>query len=142
MRRQVLLLIAMLGATSGFAQIDLSGEWSNLTHEDVNHRQLDRIPARIAPYLQALTPAANAAAATSASVLPCAFCALISALTWAAVMPLVNWAIAVVATNAIPTNMEIAVFFMDGPFVKVAINVSPKYLYGLPLLRRNIGRKQ
>src|SRR5215475_10788379 len=35
-----LLLAAMtLFASQSFGQIDLSGEWSNLTHEDVNHRQ-------------------------------------------------------------------------------------------------------
>src|SRR6476660_2832213 len=28
-----------LRAAPACAQIDLSGEWSNLTHEDVNHRQ-------------------------------------------------------------------------------------------------------
>jgi len=35
----LLVLAAMLAACPAFAQIDLSGEWSNLTHEDVNHRQ-------------------------------------------------------------------------------------------------------
>ena len=39
MRRPLLLLAAVLAANPAFAQIDLSGEWSNLTHEDVNHRQ-------------------------------------------------------------------------------------------------------
>src|SRR5262245_32154054 len=39
MRRLLLLLAAVLAANPAFAQIDLSGEWSNLTHEDVNHRQ-------------------------------------------------------------------------------------------------------
>ena len=39
MRRPLLLLAAMLAACPAFAQVDLSGEWSNLTHEDVNHRQ-------------------------------------------------------------------------------------------------------
>ena len=39
MRRHVLLLAAVLAARPAFGQIDLSGEWSNLTHEDVNHRQ-------------------------------------------------------------------------------------------------------
>jgi glyoxylase-like metal-dependent hydrolase (beta-lactamase superfamily II) len=39
MRRSLLLLAALLATNSAFAQIDLSGEWSNLTHEDVNHRQ-------------------------------------------------------------------------------------------------------
>jgi cyclase len=39
MRRSLLLLAALLATTPAFAQIDLSGEWSNLTHEDVNHRQ-------------------------------------------------------------------------------------------------------
>lgn len=35
-----LLLVALsLMTCSAFAQVDLSGEWSNLTHEDVNHRQ-------------------------------------------------------------------------------------------------------
>ncbi|KAG7291393.1 hypothetical protein NEMBOFW57_001411 [Staphylotrichum longicolle] len=35
-----------------------------MVSEDVNHRQLDRIPARITPYLQSLTPAAEAIAAS------------------------------------------------------------------------------
>src|SRR5262245_60941175 len=39
MRRPLLLLALLLMTTPTFAQIDLSGEWSNLTHEDVNHRQ-------------------------------------------------------------------------------------------------------
>src|SRR5262245_28919976 len=39
MRRPLLLLAAVLAANPAIAQIDLSGEWSNLTHEDVNHRQ-------------------------------------------------------------------------------------------------------
>jgi hypothetical protein len=39
MRRLVLVAAAMLSAVSAFGQIDISGEWSNLTHEDVNHRQ-------------------------------------------------------------------------------------------------------
>jgi elongation factor 3 len=34
-----------------------------MVSEDVNHRQLDRIPARISPYLQFLTPTAEAVAA-------------------------------------------------------------------------------
>jgi elongation factor 3 len=34
-----------------------------MVSEDVNHRRLDRIPARITPYLQFLTPAAEAVAA-------------------------------------------------------------------------------
>ena len=37
--RRSLVLAAMLAASPAFAQIDLSGEWSNLTHEDINHRQ-------------------------------------------------------------------------------------------------------
>jgi glyoxylase-like metal-dependent hydrolase (beta-lactamase superfamily II) len=36
---RVLLIATMLIALPAFGQIDLSGEWSNLTHEDVNHRQ-------------------------------------------------------------------------------------------------------
>jgi glyoxylase-like metal-dependent hydrolase (beta-lactamase superfamily II) len=39
MRPQSLLLMVIFAATPAFAQIDLAGEWSNLTHEDVNHRQ-------------------------------------------------------------------------------------------------------
>ena len=39
MRRALPLCVALLAACPAFAQIDLSGEWSNLTHEDVNHRQ-------------------------------------------------------------------------------------------------------
>ena len=38
-KRRSLVLAAMLAASPAFAQIDLSGEWSNLTHEDINHRQ-------------------------------------------------------------------------------------------------------
>src|SRR5712664_4501263 len=30
-------LVALLG-TPAFAQVDISGEWANLLHEDVNHR--------------------------------------------------------------------------------------------------------
>ncbi|KAK4247654.1 P-loop containing nucleoside triphosphate hydrolase protein [Corynascus novoguineensis] len=37
---------------------------SEMVSEDVNHRQLDRIPANITPYLQFLTPAAEAIAAS------------------------------------------------------------------------------
>ena len=37
--RRSLVLAAMLAASPAFAQMDLSGEWSNLTHEDINHRQ-------------------------------------------------------------------------------------------------------
>jgi glyoxylase-like metal-dependent hydrolase (beta-lactamase superfamily II) len=37
--RLVFLLTVVLTASPAIAQIDLSGEWSNLTHEDVNHRQ-------------------------------------------------------------------------------------------------------
>jgi cyclase len=39
MRPRFLLLAAILAAHPAFAQIDLSGEWSNITHEDINHRQ-------------------------------------------------------------------------------------------------------
>ena len=39
MRRRLLLLATVLAASPAFAQIDLSGEWSNITHEDINHRQ-------------------------------------------------------------------------------------------------------
>jgi cyclase len=39
MRPRFLLLAAILTAHPAFAQIDLSGEWSNITHEDINHRQ-------------------------------------------------------------------------------------------------------
>jgi cyclase len=39
MRPRLLLLAAMFAAHPAFAQIDLSGEWSNITHEDINHRQ-------------------------------------------------------------------------------------------------------
>jgi len=39
MRRRLLLLAAVLAASPAFGQIDLSGEWSNITHEDINHRQ-------------------------------------------------------------------------------------------------------
>src|SRR5262249_26199521 len=39
MRRRLLLLAAVLAASPAFAQIDLSGERSNITHEDINHRQ-------------------------------------------------------------------------------------------------------
>jgi hypothetical protein len=35
----LILSALMVVACPAFAQIDLSGEWSNLTHEDVNHRQ-------------------------------------------------------------------------------------------------------
>jgi glyoxylase-like metal-dependent hydrolase (beta-lactamase superfamily II) len=39
MRHRVLLLLAaVLGACPAFAQIDLSGEWGNVRHEDVQHR--------------------------------------------------------------------------------------------------------
>ena len=34
----VLVAVVSLGGTSVFAQNDLSGEWANLLHEDVNHR--------------------------------------------------------------------------------------------------------
>ncbi len=37
---------------------------AEMVSEDVNHRQLGRIPARITPYLQSLTPAAEAIAAS------------------------------------------------------------------------------
>ena len=37
---------------------------AEMVSEDVNHRQLSRIPARITPYLQSLTPAAEAIAAS------------------------------------------------------------------------------
>src|SRR5262245_15459947 len=36
---RLLLLAAVLTAHPALAQIDLSGEWSNITHEDINHRQ-------------------------------------------------------------------------------------------------------
>ena len=39
MRPRLLLLAAVLTAHPAFGQIDLSGEWSNITHEDINHRQ-------------------------------------------------------------------------------------------------------
>src|SRR5437870_4708616 len=39
MRRRLLLLAAVLASSPALAQVDLSGEWSNLTHEDINHRQ-------------------------------------------------------------------------------------------------------
>jgi len=40
MKRRIAYCIFFLFlATPAFAQIDLSGEWSNLTHEDINHRQ-------------------------------------------------------------------------------------------------------
>jgi cyclase len=39
MKRFAITLVLCLCASPLFAQIDLSGEWSNLTHEDVNHRQ-------------------------------------------------------------------------------------------------------
>src|SRR4029453_971935 len=39
MRGRLLVLVAVLAASPAFGQIDLSGRWSNLTHEDVNHRQ-------------------------------------------------------------------------------------------------------
>jgi cyclase len=39
MRRVIPLLAVLLMASPAFAQIDLSGEWSNITHEDINHRQ-------------------------------------------------------------------------------------------------------
>ncbi len=42
MRAGLFLLVILVGVISSgplFGQIDLSGEWSNLTHEDVNHRQ-------------------------------------------------------------------------------------------------------
>ena len=39
MRGCLLLLVTILTASPGFGQIDLSGEWSNITHEDINHRQ-------------------------------------------------------------------------------------------------------
>jgi cyclase len=39
MRPRFLLFAAILAAHPAFAQIDLSGEWSNITHEDINHRQ-------------------------------------------------------------------------------------------------------
>src|SRR5437867_8406773 len=35
----LMVVSAVLAARPAFAQVDLSGEWSNLTHEDVNHRQ-------------------------------------------------------------------------------------------------------
>ena len=40
MRRvaSVVIVVAALGCTPAFAQVDLSGEWANLLHEDVNHR--------------------------------------------------------------------------------------------------------
>jgi elongation factor 3 len=41
---------------------------SEMVSEDVNHRQLDRIPARIAPYLQSLMKDAASAQAVAASV--------------------------------------------------------------------------
>src|SRR5262245_50293551 len=39
MRGRLLVLVAVLAASPAFGQIDLSGEWSNITHEDINHRQ-------------------------------------------------------------------------------------------------------
>src|SRR5262249_6063870 len=39
MRPRLLLLAAVLTAHPAFDQNDLSGEWSNITHEDINHRQ-------------------------------------------------------------------------------------------------------
>jgi cyclase len=39
MTRYWFLLALILAASPAFGQIDLSGEWSNLTHEDINHRQ-------------------------------------------------------------------------------------------------------
>src|SRR5215471_17570709 len=38
MRYRLLFAILWI-ASPAFAQIDLSGEWSNITHEDINHRQ-------------------------------------------------------------------------------------------------------
>jgi cyclase len=39
MRRVSIFLAVVLTASPALAQIDLSGEWSNITHEDINHRQ-------------------------------------------------------------------------------------------------------
>src|SRR5207253_6255865 len=36
---RLVLFVSTLVSCPAFAQIDLSGEWSNLTFEDVNHRQ-------------------------------------------------------------------------------------------------------